>query len=356
MNEEKRQALTQLLDDINRSGGKKLVDKDRRAIFGSELDNIETIPTGFLEYDRIIGGEPRGRITIDYGIESTGKTTWNYTKIASFQRKGLVCAVVDAEASFDPVWCAQQGVEIDDLIVIPPKDYFEDTVNDVGKLIDSGHIDFFLVDSIHGSSMFGELYKRTGAQLKERNIEDDEQALAPRKIGKFIRKVTPLLGKHKAMMTIIGQARENIGAYGGGVSLSGGHQLKHHSACTRLWTRTSKDRWPKRGQDIIGFSSRVKVIKTKINENENAIIEIPFILGEGPSVVQANVDTLLSCGIIKAAGAWFEWVIDGEKEKANGKQKLYEYFEQNEDKYTKIINKLYEETKHAPGNNEDNRD
>lgn len=343
MKKDKRKQLTELMEKINRSGKKKLTGDKRKVVWGTEVSPVELVPVGLLTYDNVVGGEPKGRWTIDYGMEGSGKSSWNYRKIAIFQSMGLVCAVIDAEDGFDLHWATAQGVDAKSLVMIPSQENFEDTCGHVRQMVASRLIDFYLLDSIHGIAMKGELYKKASGTTagKERSLSDDTQALGPRKIGQFIRSVGPVLGKSKAMFTIIGQAREKISPYGGGIDLTGGHQLKHHAACIRQWSRAKKDLWPVRkvnNEDALaGFSARVRIQKTKLNANEGQDIIIPFLYGLGVAEVQANVEVAILRGVVEnVSSTYYQW---GDK-KINGRNATYTFFEQKPEEYAKLMEML----------------
>jgi recombination protein RecA len=337
------------MDGINQEAGKKLKGDDRKIVFGDEVEEIVKVPTGFALYDALVGGEPRGRITVDYGPESSGKSSWNYAKIASFQSKGLVCCVVDEEHGFDRAWAVTQGINMDDLAMVPGKDTLEATLDTVRPVIGSGLVDFVLVDSIHGAPPSQELHKKgkAGKPGKDRSLSDDTVALMARKIGQFIRGITPVLGKAKAMLTIIGQARDSVNQFNPGIVLTGGHQLKHQASCIRQWVRAAKSEWPSRTVDKIvqylGFTARVKIEKTKLNGNENKVFKIPFLYYVGPSLVRANVDVALSLGLVnETSKARFSWgTEDGGTQELHGRDAVYGFFEQHRSEYERLSVQMY---------------
>lgn len=350
MDKQKRAELTKLMDGINRESGKKLKGDDRKVVFGSEVEEIVKVPTGFVLYDALVGGEPRGRITIDYGPESSGKSSWNYAKVASLQRRGLTCCVVDEEHGFDVAWAVKQGVLMDDVVMIPGKDTLEATLDSVRPVIGSGLVDFGLIDSIHGAPPSQELHKKgkQGKPGKERSLGDDSVALMARKIGQFIRGITPVVGKMRFILTIIGQARESVNPFNPGIVLTGGHQLKHQAACIRQWIRAAKSEWPSRTVNKIvghlGFTARVKIEKTKLNGNENKVFKIPFLYGVGPSLVRANVDVALSMNVVsEPAKARYAWEMEsGDHQTLHGKDAVYGFFEQHHSEYERLSTKMYE--------------
>ena len=335
MDKTRREELLKLMSTVN----KKLDGKDKRIMFGTDVASVECVKTGLVDYDEIVGGEPRGRWTIDYGVEGCGKSTWNYAKIAALQAQDFVCAVIDAETGFDPDWCAEQGVNMAELIVIPAQLTFEDTINDIRKMVESGLIDFFLLDSIHGVAMQSEMFSKGQGNKpgKERSLQDDTVAVMARKVGQFLRTATSTLGKSRAMFTIIGQARESISMFNPGVQLTGGHALKHAASCIRQWTKTAKALWPRDKDKIIGFKARVKIEKTRLNGNEMQEIYIPFVFGRGPALISANVDAAVRKGIIEqgAVGS-FTW----KGKKFRGIANVHAHFEEIPEEYNELLEKL----------------
>lgn len=346
-----------MLDQINveKSGRtkNKLEGKDRKIIFGWEVNKLDCVKLGIPRYDNVIGGEPRGRITIDYGVESSGKSTWNYFKMGVLQKLGLTSLVVDMENSFDPEWCAAQGVDLSSkdapIVVIKAQRTLEDTLEHVVPIIETGQFDFVLVDSIHGVGALQEVGKDSDGL--DSDLAKDSVAAGARRISKFMRMITGPVAKSNVIMTIIGQARSDVGPFASDVTLTGGHALKHGATCIRQWTRAGKDYSPERVVDgkkaVVGSSSRIRIEKTKINGNERQQIIIPFLYGYGPAKVQMIVEEAMAKGVLQVAGAWFKWPSKSKDFSLQGSDSLYQHFEENKEDLKLLqehINQVQEES------------
>lgn len=325
-----------------RIGGKQAV------IFRASDMTLQAIKLGIPTYDRIFGGEPVGKITIDYGLTGSGKSTWNYTKIALLQQMGKVCAVVNVEGGFDPQWAAKSGVNLDELLVIDQGDTLEETVQFMYDLMKENVIDHWLVDSIHGQLTKKEMYKSDGkgGTSAERKIIEDSVGALPLKIGAFLKRVNPVLGKSNSTMTIIGQARDNVDSFMGGMVLTGGHALKHFSRRISCWTYAAKAQWPKEGSEIVGHTARVKLELQQLNEHQGEFMLIPFRKGTGVWLTKFFVDEAIDTGLIQNdKGNYWTWTShDGNTVKVNGMPATYKYFTDNPDEMEYLKGKMMAES------------
>ncbi|KRE00223.1 DNA recombination/repair protein RecA [Bosea sp. Root381] len=290
---DKAKALDAALSQIERAFGKGSImrlGKNQQAI------EIETVSTGSLGLDIAlgVGGLPRGRVIEIYGPESSGKTTLALHTIAEAQKKGGVCAFVDAEHALDPVYARKLGVNLDDLLISQP-DTGEQALEITDTLVRSGAIDVLVVDSVAALTPRAEI---------EGEMGDVQPGLQARLMSQALRKLTASISRSNCMVIFINQIRMKIGVmYGSPETTTGGNALKFY-ASVRLDIRrvsTLKDR-----DEATGNQVRVKVVKNKVAPPFKQV-EFDIMFGEGISKVGELIDLGVKAGMVEKAGAWFSF-------------------------------------------------
>jgi recombination protein RecA len=257
---------------------------------------VQTVSTGSLGLDIAlgIGGLPRGRIIEIYGPESSGKTTLALHTVAEAQKKGGICAFIDAEHALDPVYARKLGVNIDDLLISQP-DAGEQALEIADTLVRSGAIDVLVVDSVAALTPKAELDGEMGDSLP---------GMQARLMSQALRKLTASISRSKCMVIFINQIRMKIGVmFGSPETTTGGNALKFY-ASVRLDIRrigAIKDR-----DEVIGNQTRVKVVKNKLAPPFRQV-EFDIIYGEGVSKMGELIDLGVKGGIVEKSGAWFSY-------------------------------------------------
>ncbi len=290
---DKTKALDAALSQIERAFGKGSImrlGKNQKAV------EIETIPTGSLGLDIAlgVGGLPRGRVIEIYGPESSGKTTLTLHVIAEAQKKGGVCAFVDAEHALDPVYARKLGVNLEDLLISQP-DTGEQALEITDTLVRSGAIDVLVVDSVAALTPRAEI---------EGEMGESQPGLQARLMSQALRKLTASISRSNTMVIFINQIRMKIGVmYGSPETTSGGNALKFY-ASVRLDIRrigAIKDR-----EEVVGNQTRVKVVKNKVAPPFKQV-EFDIMYGEGVSKVGELIDLGVKAGVVEKSGAWFSF-------------------------------------------------
>ncbi len=290
---DKTKALDAALSQIERAFGKGSImrlGKNQKAV------EIETVPTGSLGLDIAlgVGGLPRGRVVEIYGPESSGKTTLTLHVIAEAQKKGGVCAFIDAEHALDTSYARKLGINLEDLLISQP-DTGEQALEITDTLVRSGAVDVLVVDSVAALTPRAEI---------EGEMGDSQPGLQARLMSQALRKLTASISRSQTTVIFINQIRMKIGVlYGSPETTTGGNALKFY-ASVRLDIRrigSIKDH-----DEVTGNQTRVKVVKNKLAPPFKQV-EFDIMYGEGISKTGELIDLGVKAGVVEKSGAWFSY-------------------------------------------------
>ncbi|WP_051940723.1 recombinase RecA [Stenoxybacter acetivorans] len=290
---DRSKALAAALAQIEKDFGKGSIMK----MDGSHKDeNLEVISTGSLGVDLAlgVGGLPRGRVVEIFGPESSGKTTLCLEAIAQCQKAGGTCAFIDAENAFDPIYARKLGVKVEELLVSQP-DTGEQALEICDTLVRSGGVDMVVIDSVAALVPKAEI---------EGEMGDSHVGLQARLMSQALRKLTGNIKKTNTLVVFINQIRMKIGVmFGSPETTTGGNALKFY-ASVRLDIRRIGQ--IKKGEDILGNETRVKVIKNKVAPPFKQA-EFDILYGEGVSWEGELIDWGVKLGFVEKSGAWYSY-------------------------------------------------
>ncbi|MCK8462349.1 recombinase RecA [Aliiroseovarius sp. S1339] len=320
---DKQKALDSALAQIERQFGKGSIMK-----LGGDnpVAEIESTSTGSLGLDIAlgIGGLPKGRIIEVYGPESSGKTTLTLHCVAEEQKKGGVCAFVDAEHALDPLYARKLGVDLEELLISQP-DTGEQALEIVDTLVRSGAVNMVVVDSVAALTPRSEL---------EGEMGDSSVGVQARLMSQAMRKLTGSISRSNCMVIFINQIRMKIGVmFGSPETTSGGNALKFYSS-VRLDIRrigAIKDR-----DEVVGNATRVKVVKNKVAPPFKQV-EFDIMYGEGISKMGELLDLGVKAGVVEKSGSWFSY---GDERIGQGRENAKTYLRENSRTALEIEDKI----------------
>jgi recombination protein RecA len=326
-NAEKLKALKLTMDKIDKDFGKGSV----MMMNERSQDAMEVISTGSIGLDVAlgVGGLPKGRVVEIYGPESSGKTTLATHIIAEAQKKGGMCAIIDAEHAFDSAYAQKLGVDIDNLLISQP-DYGEQALEIADRLILSGALDVVVIDSVAALVPKGEL---------EGEMGDSKMGLQARLMSQALRKLTATISKTNTICIFINQLREKIGVmFGNPETTTGGNALKFY-ASVRLDIRRMAQ--IKDGDEAVGNRVKVKVVKNKVAPPFRSA-EFDVVFGEGISKMGEIVDMGVELGIIQKSGSWFSY---GTDKLGQGRDTVKQLLHDNPELAAEVEGKIREKVK-----------
>jgi recombination protein RecA len=320
---DKQKALDSALAQIERQFGKGSIMKLGK---DNPVAEIEATSTGSLGLDIAlgIGGLPKGRIIEIFGPESSGKTTLTLHVVAEEQKKGGVCAFVDAEHALDPLYARKLGVNLDELLISQP-DTGEQALEIVDTLVRSGAVSLVVVDSVAALTPKSEI---------EGDMGDMQMGSQARLMSQAMRKLTASIGRSNCMVIFINQIRMKIGVmFGNPETTTGGNALKFYASVRLDIRRTGavKDR-----DEVIGNATRVKVVKNKVAPPFRQV-EFDIMYGEGISKVGELIDLGVKAGVVEKSGAWYSY---GDERIGQGRENAKQFLRDNPEKATAIEDKI----------------
>ncbi len=323
MDDNKKKALAAALSQIEKQFGKGSV---MRMGDGTIDRNMEAISTGSLSLDIAlgIGGLPKGRVVEIYGPESSGKTTLALQVVAQCQKAGGTAAFVDAEHALDPVYAEKLGVDVDELLVSQP-DTGEQSLEITDMLVRSAAVDVIVIDSVAALTPRAEI---------EGDMGDTHVGLQARLMSQALRKLAGSIKRSNSMVVFINQIRMKIGVmFGNPETTTGGNALKFY-ASVRLDIRRIGA--IKRGDEVIGNETRVKVVKNKVAPPFKQC-EFEILYGEGSSLHGELIDLGVKQGIVDKAGAWYSY---NEERIGQGKDNVRQFLKEHPEMAEEIEQRL----------------
>lgn len=323
-NKEKLKVLQATIERLEKSYGKGVVMK----MSDDRVENVDAVSSGSLGLDIAlgVGGFPRGRIVEIYGPESSGKTTLAMHCIAEAQKKGGICAIVDAEHAFDKNYAEALGIDTDNLLISQPDDG-EQALEIADNLIRSGAIDVLVIDSVAALVPKAEI---------EGDMGDSKMGLQARLMSQALRKLTGTINKTGCICIFINQLREKIGVmFGNPETTTGGNALKFY-ASVRLDIRRIGQL--KEGMEMIGNRTKVKVAKNKVAPPFR-VVEFDILYGQGISRLGETIDLGVDYDIIKKSGSWFSY---GDTKLGQGRDAVRQILKDNPDMAEEIEGKIRE--------------
>ena len=296
MDDNRKKALSAALSQIEKQFGKGSV---MRMGDAGALPDIEVVSTGSLGLDIAlgVGGLPRGRVVEVYGPESSGKTTLTLQVVAAAQKAGGTAAFVDAEHALDPIYAEKLGVNVDELLVSQP-DTGEQALEITDMLVRSGAIDIVVIDSVAALTPKAEI---------EGDMGDTHVGLQARLMSQALRKLTANIKRSNTLVIFINQIRMKIGVmFGSPETTTGGNALKFYSSVRLDIRRIGAI---KRGDEVIGNQTRVKVVKNKVAPPFRKA-EFEIIYNEGISREGELVDLGVEEGLVDKSGSWYSYKKD----------------------------------------------
>jgi recombination protein RecA len=312
MDENRKKALAAALSQIEKQFGKGSV---MRLGDAARVRDVDMISTGSLGLDIAlgVGGLPKGRVIEIYGPEASGKTTMTLQVIAECQRVGGTAAFVDAEHALDPIYAEKVGVDVDNLLISQP-DTGEQALEITDLLVRSGAVDVVVIDSVAALTPKAEI---------EGEMGDHHVGLQARLMSQALRKLTANIKRSNTMVIFINQIRMKIGVmFGNPETTSGGNALKFY-ASVRLDIRRIGA--IKRGDEVIGNQTRVKVVKNKVSPPFKQA-EFEILYGFGVSREGEIIDLGVKLGLISKSGSWYSY---GPDRIGQGKENVREYLLSN---------------------------
>lgn len=331
-NDNRKRALSAALGQIEKQYGKGAIMR-----MGDEPGHrdVPVISTGSLALDIAlgIGGLPKGRVIEIYGPESSGKTTLALQAVAECQKGGGTAAFVDAEHALDPAYAGKLGVNVDDLLVSQP-DTGEQALEITDMLVRSGAVDVVVVDSVAALTPRAEI---------EGEMGDSHVGLQARLMSQALRKLTGNIKRTNCMVIFINQIRMKIGVmFGSPETTTGGNALKFYSSVRLDIRRIGAI---KRGDEVIGNETRVKVVKNKMAPPfRQAHFEILY--GEGTSTEGELIELGVEHGLVNKSGAWYSY---GDERIGQGKDNVRQFLKDNPAMAAEIDRKVRELVLPKPG-------
>ena len=324
MADDKIKVLKLALDKIEKDYGKGSV----MMLGDKQKEKMDVISTGSIGLDVAlgVGGLPCGRIVEIYGPESSGKTTIAIHTIAQAQKKGGICAIIDAEHAFDASYARKLGVDVDNLIISQP-DYGEQGLEIADRLISSGAVDVVVIDSVAALVPKGELDGEMG---------ESKMGLQARLMSQALRKLTATISRTGCCCIFINQLREKIGVmFGNPETTTGGNALKFYASVRLDIRRISQI---KDGDVASGNRTRVKVVKNKVAPPFRQV-EFDIIFGEGISKVGEIIDMGVELGILQKSGSWFSY---GDSKVGQGRDAVKQFLLDNPEMSAKVEARIRE--------------